>query len=255
MKPEYPRPNQQFADLNTHNFLTIDMIVKPPVLKDTGKLAIQADFTKKADEVSSKLNFDEDQAILKKPLLQCWKEKTWEYQTAKYSYITAMREDKIPVEVITANILVKTKIDDEDYILLQQRSENSGLYPGYYSIFGGSFSPREDNGDIYLTAVRELYEEIEGIKTSKGSLLKSIQNAKILLTQETDSGNLQINFLDVEIEIDSDTKGFEDEGDLIKIKKDDIESFLTNNKEKITPLAIAALEVSLYNQTAYKEER
>ena len=145
------------------------------------------------------------------------------------------------MEVITANILPIFIEQDNKYFLFQKRSKSSGLYSGYYSIFGGSFSPELDNNNIYTTALREIKEEILGVTSSDDEILKKLKESKKLLTQETDNGNLQINFLGVEIKLEDNAKGEESEGDLIKVKFNEIDEFIGNNLDKITPLALGVL--------------
>jgi len=227
----------------TNNTLkTYGTIDSTPKLYLNGKLNINKEIQKEAKVFSKQLKFDEYQAILIKPLKEIWRNEIWEYQTAKYSYITTLRKHGFAVEVITANLLVIAIIDNEEYFLLQKRSSNSGLYPGFYSIFGGAFSPKDDNNDLYKTAVRELFEEIEGITDDPKEIYAQLQTLPKLLTQETDNGNLQINFLGVRVHANSHFKGAEDEGDVILVKVSEIENFIKQNKQNITPLALACLD-------------
>ena len=229
--------NKEYKEI----FSIYGLIENLPTLKKVGKLEIDSFIQSKADEISKNLRFDEYQAILVEPLSKIYNNRKWEYVTAKYSYITALRKNGESVEVITANILPILVDGEQKYFLFQKRSKESGLYPGYYSIFGGSFSPEVDNNNIYTTAIREIKEEIVGVKSSKKALLKSLKNSKKLLTQETDNGNLQINFLGVEIELEDNAKGEEFEGALIKVEASNIEEFTGSNIDKITPLALSAL--------------
>jgi 8-oxo-dGTP pyrophosphatase MutT (NUDIX family) len=142
-------------------------------------------------------------------------------------------------------LLVTTQINDQEYFLFQKRSSNSGLYPGFFSIFGGAFSPQDDNEDLYTTAVRELYEEINGITNDPKEIYEQLKTLPILLTQETENGNLQINFLGIKIKTDSEFNGSEYEGSVVSIKKSEIYDFLEKNNHQITPLAMACLEYYL----------
>ena len=229
--------NENYKD----KFFIYCLLENIPTLNNAGELERDSSIQSKADEISKKLRFDEYQAILVEPLSKIYNHTKWEYITAKYSYITALRQSGESVEVITANILPVLVDGEQKYFLFQKRSKESSLYAGYYSIFGGSFSPKLDNDNLYTTAIREIKEEIIGIKSSNEELLKSLESSKKLLTQETDNGNLQINFLGVEIALQDDAKGEETEGALIKVEANNIEEFIESNIDKITPLALSAL--------------
>ena len=222
-------------------FRIFGLVEKIPSLRRVGEFAVEDDVAEEARILSSKLAFDEDQAILTRPLSDIYRQDHWEYVTAKYSYITTLRNRGKSVEVITANILPLCVEEGQRYFLFQKRSESSGLYAGYYSIFGGSFSPELDKDDIYATAIREINEEISGVVSSDDDVLARLKRSKKLLTQETDNGNLQINFLGVEIDLSSEARGEASEGDLIRVKENEIEKFLQKNIDNITPLALGAL--------------
>ena len=184
---------------NISRFKIFGFIETIPLLKNSGSYKVEDEINREAKEFSTQLRFDENQAIIDKPLTESWQDSIWSYSTALYSYIATARKHGETPEVITANLLVSTIINGEKYILLQQRSMSSGLYPGYYSIFGGSFSPKDDRDEIVTTALRELKEEIVGVLTSDSHLKERLNSADILLTQETDNGNIQFNFLGIEV--------------------------------------------------------
>lgn len=229
----------------SNKFKIFTLLKTVPALNKVGKLQIEPKVQKIAEEISENLKFDEYQAILTESLTKVYYKKNWEYKIAKYSYVTALRKQGKAVEVVTANILPIFTKKDKRYYLFQKRSESSGLYPSYYSIFGGSFSPETDKDNIYTTALREIKEEILGVISSDDEILKKLKESKKLLTQETDNGNLQINFLGIEININKDAKGEESEGDLIKVDAKNIEHFIKDNIDKITPLALTALHYHL----------
>jgi len=221
------------------NFKVFGVLKKLPELIGLGIMELDEEITKEADAFSASLKFDEYQAIITRPLAEVWKEEIWNYKKAKYSYITTLRKHGKPVEVITANILVFTEKNGKKYLVLQKRSNSSGLYAGYYSVFGGAFSPELDRGDLIKTAIRELHEEINGIITPDNVLRERLNNAGWLLTHETDNGNLQINFVGVDVELSPDATGSEDEGKMYLVEWENIEEFIDTNHARITPLALA----------------
>ena len=214
-----------------------------PTLKDLGDMDVHPDIQKEADEFAKKLSFDEKQAVLELPLAFSSEHAEWGFKKAKYSYINARRNRGDNIEAVTVNIMPTIKKDNESYFLMQQRSLNSILNPGHYSIFGGAVSPDETLFDIKNTAIKELKEEIEGVTSSNSELMLELDKAPAILTQEMSNGNVQINFMSLPVEIDKNMQGNIEEGGVVLVKASEINTFLDENQNKMTELALATYKM------------
>jgi len=165
------------------------------------------------------------------------------YKFGYYSEIQPKRNSGEKPHGITANILAVLPNDRK--LVLQRRSGDSDLFPFQKSIFGGGFMPGglkgryEDHDNIKLTAIREFHEET-GFSFSIRQ--KSMDCCPIIVTQELDTGNIQINFLGVQVDQLLEIKGSSWEGTVFFIPSDSLEKELKfNNWPNWTRLGLISI--------------
>ena len=193
-----------------------------PRLVNDGFLVLDASTLKLAADIRSTLKADEWHALVdteRKGLGE-----VMHYQVVRYSDMLALRQQgKMPTG-LAATLLPLSKASN--HFLLQKRSASSHLFPGFLSLLGGGFNPSFDGlvrpeqaGDVSdllgddnnprLTARREVFEE-------SGLHIEIPEQTLVTITQETDNGAMQINYLAVPADF-SGAKADEAEGLLVEI--------------------------------------
>lgn len=168
-----------------------------PNLVDEGDYDVEDSLASEAQEIKPELSTDDKHAILVPPFNFFASPVTFHYKKTPFSQIIALRKRGIKPGLLAANIVA---IDlSKKIIILHHRSPQSHVYPDVLSIPGGGFWPsdgsgHEDGENIVNTARREFYEETK--QTAKIN-----DDTAILLTEEIQTGAVQVNFLGAITEI------------------------------------------------------
>ncbi|MDN3637387.1 hypothetical protein QWY82_01075 [Simiduia curdlanivorans] len=174
-----------------------------PRLINAGFLALDRECLALAEAIRTTLKVDEWHALVDTGREGLTEE--MHYQVVRYSEMLALRQlGKMPA-VLAANVLSYCQASGS--LLLQKRGASSHLFPGFLSLLGGGFNPSltelipadksrgnegliGDSNNLKLTAQREFLEE-------SGLSLVIPETTLVTITQETDNGALQINYLGV----------------------------------------------------------
>lgn len=194
--PELQQLNRWCAS-HTINIRFLSIARQPPALRSLGQLALTATTIARGQRLSQSLREDEWQALIELPADANFNQLN--YRCVRYSQMLALREQGEKPAVLAATALLCST--DQQQLLWQKRSASSHLFGGFLSLFGGGFNPvvsdgRGDNNDSRATAIRECREE-------SGLNVNLPEQCLVTLTQETDTGAVQINFLGVAADFSS----------------------------------------------------
>ncbi|BFM13109.1 hypothetical protein R50072_32620 [Simiduia litorea] len=176
------------------------------------------------------------------------------YRVVRYSEMLALRQQgKMPTGLAATVLPFSQKTNS---VLLQKRSASSHLFPGFLSLLGGGFNPGcdkpthahlsggdvnelGDNNNPILTAQREVLEEA-------GLHLEIPDSTLVTISQETDNGALQINYLGVPADF-TGAHADEEEGLLVHMPVPSLEQVA--GLEQFTDLAKANLAAWLMSRS------
>ena len=181
-----------------------------PLLKNAGPMPLSETTKLLSKQLANSLRQDEWHALVHMDRSDVDRHMT--YQTLRYSDMLALRQLKEMPCGLSATALIVSL--DGQRLLWQKRAESSHLFPGFLSLLGGGFNPRMgddlgDDDDPRNTAVREVWEEA-------GVQLQLPINSLVSVTQETNTGAVQINFLGVVADF-SQARAEESEGLLVEM--------------------------------------
>lgn len=206
--PEISTLNQ-WCETHKINLRFLSVGHQSPRLINNGMAQLPADIIARAKEISASLRADEWHALAEIGCAHFPEE--IHYQVVTYSQMLALREAGAMPTGLSATVLpINPKTNT---LLLQKRAASSHLYPGYLSLLGGGYAPAvDDAGDganPRTTAERECFEE-------SNVRLCIPENCLVAITQETDVGAIQINYLGVESDF-VNAKADEQEGLLVEV--------------------------------------
>lgn len=169
-----------------------------PNLVDEGDYDAEVSLAREAQEIKSKLNTDDKHAILLPPYNFFISPLTIRYKKLPFSQVIALRQRGVKPGLLTANVVAFNL--SKKIIVLHHRSPESHVYPNVLSIPGGGFWPSDglghgDGENIINTARREFYEETQQTANIN-------DDTAIVLTEEIQTGAVQVNFLGAITEIE-----------------------------------------------------
>jgi len=194
----------------------------------------------KEEEMKKRLTLNEKQVILYGSLEENLNKEKWNCYTTYYSNVRVVREKGETINVLTANILLETRMDGKEYYIFQERSKDIAV-GGKLSFVGGHID-EEDNG-IIEGAIRELKEEVIGITESNEELYERLKNANKYVTQEqtVNKGNIQFNFMGVYIKFNNKLNGTMKEGGIVLVPKSVIYEYIEKNKDRFTEYSLITI--------------
>ncbi|AFV00029.2 hypothetical protein M5M_14460 [Simiduia agarivorans SA1 = DSM 21679] len=199
----------QWCAAHKINLRFLSIGTRSPRLISQGKAPLTTDSLARAEAIARTLRTDEWHALAD---IHCdgFPEQI-HYQVVTYSQMLALREAGTMPTGLSATVLPINH--EKQTLLLQKRSASSHLYPGYLSLLGGGYAPAvDDAGDganPRTTAERECFEE-------SNVQLTIPDNCLVAITQETDVGAIQINYLGIASDF-ANAKADEQEGLLVEV--------------------------------------
>lgn len=191
------------------NICFLSIAQHSPTLINNGFLTLSKQTCELAKGIRHSLKKDEWHALVdiqKSPL-----DRSLHYRVVRYSEMLALRQQgKFPTG-LSATVLPYSQASQS--LLWQKRSATSHLFPGRLSLLGGGFNPNVDgdsgdDNDPRNTAQRECLEE-----SALNFYLP--EDTLVTITQEVDSGAIQINFLGVPASF-KNAVADEEEGSLVE---------------------------------------
>lgn len=226
-----------------------------PRLINAGFLALDRECLALAEAIRTTLKVDEWHALVDTG--QEGLTEVMHYQVVRYSEMLALRQlGKMPTG-LAATVLPFSPASNN--MLLQKRSASSHLFPGFMSLLGGGFNPScdkfgqdslstselnilGDHNNPVFTAQREVLEEA-------GLSVVISENTVVTITQETDNGALQINYLGVPADF-TGAYADEEEGLLVELPVPQLKQVAA--LEPFTDLAKANIAAWLISRSMIK---